>query len=98
MSRARAGTPLEVRWKLKGPSGRVFCCRIHRHLGSGFEVLTRYDGAFVRGQWVPGLEEARQLADAWRQAILGIGGFSPVPARAPSPHRRRCRGPDVRSR
>jgi hypothetical protein len=84
MTRARAGAPLEVRWKLKGPSGRVFCCRIHRRASSGFDVMTRYDGAFVRVQWVPGLDEARRLAEVWRQGILAIGGFTPMPEEGPA--------------
>src|SRR5690606_29822855 len=63
MLRVRAGTAFEVRWKLRGPSGRIFCCRIHRHPGSGFDVVTRYDGAFVRMQCAGSLDEARQLAE-----------------------------------
>ena len=69
---------LEASWRMKGPSGRVLECGIHRHV-AGVEVRCGYgEDDLLRSQTAPEIGTARDIAEQWRQAVLAKGGFEHI--------------------
>ena len=69
---------LETSWRMKGPSGRVLECSIHRH-PAGVEVRCGYgENDLLRSQVAPEIRTARDIAEQWLQAVLAKGGFTEI--------------------
>ena len=65
---------LEVRWRMKGPSRRVLECGIYR-TDAGLEVRAGYGEDLLQSQVAGEIDTGRELAEAWRQAVIAKGGF-----------------------
>lgn len=72
---------IEVCWRMRGRAGRVVTCGIYRIDGPGLEVRAGFsDDDLLRSQRAAEIGSARELAEAWRQAVLLKGGFVEVSA------------------
>ena len=64
---------LEVSWRFVGPSQRVLECGLYA-VETGLEVRVGYSAEdIVRTQLVPDIGIARELAAAWRLALVEKG-------------------------
>jgi hypothetical protein len=63
---------LETCWRMRSPSGRIY-----RDDAPGLEVRAGYgEEDPLRSQRAVEIGSARELAEAWRQAVLAKGGFA----------------------
>jgi hypothetical protein len=71
---------LETCWKLRTPKGRLLTCGIYRTDVPGLEVRAGFsDEDLIRSDRSAEICSAREIAAAWKQAVLAKGGFSEVP-------------------
>jgi len=71
---------IEARWCVLGPSGAAIACGIYRAPQHRVEVRCAYeDGEIIRTQLLEAMDAARDLADAWLQAIREKGSFTELP-------------------
>jgi hypothetical protein len=64
---------------MKAPSGKVLECGIYRTATPGVEVRCGYgEDDLLRSQLAPEIGTARDIAEQWRQAVLGKGGFMEI--------------------
>jgi hypothetical protein len=72
---------VETCWRLRGPSGKALDCAIYSDAAPGLEVRCGYgEENLLRSQRTAEISSARDLAEAWRQAVLAKGGFSDMGA------------------
>jgi len=71
---------IEPSWRVVGPSKTPIVCAVYKAPQHRVEVRCCYeDGNIIRTQLVDSMEAARELADAWLQAIREKGSFTDLP-------------------
>lgn len=65
-------------WRMRGPSGHVLSCAIYR-TDVGLEVRAGYAQDLLHSQRVFTVDEGHELAEKFRQTVLGKGGFEELP-------------------
>lgn len=65
---------VEPCWRLELPSGRIVTCGIYRDPTTGFDLRAVFqDNTPLETQWMGTLDAARNLAIAWKMAVLESG-------------------------
>jgi hypothetical protein len=73
---------VETRWRMRSlqKSTRILECGIYRTAGPGLEVRCGYSVEdLLLSQRTADIESAREIAEAWRQAVIAKGGFEEIP-------------------
>jgi len=67
--------PVHVFWRMRAPTGRLLICELHR-VGDEFELRAGYAGDDpMWAEAVPSEEVGVVLAAAWKEVVVGKGGF-----------------------
>ena len=69
---------VELCWRMRSlqKSSRILSCGIYRDNAPGFEVRCGYsEEHLLRSQRTAEIGSAREIAEAWRQAVIAKGGF-----------------------
>jgi hypothetical protein len=70
---------VEPCWRMVGQSGKVLSCGIYHSAAPGLEVRAGYGDDLLRSQRTKGINQARDIAATWKQAVLANGRFSEAP-------------------
>ena len=75
---------IEVCWRVVGPSTHVIECGIYR-TDAGLEVRCGYSAEhLLRSEFSTDIDIARDIADAWKHAVIEKGSFTELPNPDPS--------------
>ena len=69
-----APMPIEVCWRIRTPNNKVVTCGIYRDAAPGLEVRAFFGADdLLRSSRVPEIGTARDIAEAWKRAVLERG-------------------------
>ncbi len=66
---------IEMLWRVLGPSNKPIVCGIYQD-AAGLEVRCHYEesiDALIRSERAADIDIARDIADAWKQAVIAKG-------------------------
>ncbi len=70
---------IEVCWRVVGPSTKIIECGIYR-TDAGLEVRCGYSVEhLLRSEFATGIDIARDIASAWKDAVIEKGSFTELP-------------------
>ena len=78
---------VELRWRMRSrqKATRILSCGIYRDNAPGVEVRCGYsEEHLLRSQRTAEIGSAREIAEAWRQAVIAKGGFVELIGEQPS--------------